>query len=1319
MVDTEAPERTPSRLERWLLVAGIAAVAFTGGRYYLALRPAASRDAVIAAARAAYVDLWGEIDAVATDAASSLAGTDLGGSAPLARFEAMDRAMPPGNPRDWTLFLFDPPGNLRAWSGGGVLHGLPGEALPASGRDYRLSLTAATLLAVQPVAEAGGWRVVVGRSLPTRQLPFALAGRTTSSVTHWGLAAAGAPAPLGRARIEVPDTPELLIDEAELAVSGARASPALADHPLIWLGACLLLAAAAYRRHLGGWSSILVASGVCLWGYVAGGDGLHLAILAAAFAVAAGSAALARRRSACRHEVALGTAGALALAALAWALQSFGPRDLAQHFLVPGPVWVHRAVLWLFAIAWLGTVVRLRGEDRGDGAAMLWLGGLALALSACAADWPLLAIPALAAAGGLLGSGLARRALLRRPLLWGAVAMLGALAAAATDSVAYRAALRHQLGGVTLAALAPPTREETIAARQELQQFFDSLDLSDLAAADVRRIDHSDLAFELWQRSPLAREQAISAVALRGADGEALLFSFGIPLDSNGQPDLQARDRPFDRPVWDYALVNEVAPVRLDGRWWGEVEYWLLVRPGHRLSGRRLGNVSIDLLRGGPSGRASVQDLVQPAVYALYTDPQQVRISPWLETAPLPEDLAGGGSGFIDTPAGPSWVWTATEAEGTRALFLPRLGPIRAFERAGTHGLGTLWPLAVLYGAVFVVRLARPDFRRRVGSVWRSYSQRLLLVFSLLVIVPAVVVDALLLRVLTDRLRKEQIVEARGALAAAQRVLGEYAAGQAPGLSLDTLFDDDLMAWLAQVLDHDVNLYWVSSSQMRASSRQELFAAGLLPRRIPGEIYADLHLRGQRAASRVHHTAGVDYTELWAPLALPGEDAQRADYFLAIPLMAQAEVVADETEGLRHTVVLATSLLVLLLVALGTRLAASFTAPLQQLVEGTQRIAAGAERLGLEPSEAELATLVEAIDRMAERIADGRRKLLLEKEVVERMVENITAAVVSIDAEHRVLMQNEVAGRLLGTAVGEPLEQSLAATEGLQKVLDGLRRSQRRGEPQTVSLASGDHLEPRQWSLVWVPIPGEGEPEALVVVEDVTEVVRGQRLQAWAEMARMIAHEIKNPLTPIRLSAEHMREVRHRDPAGFDRVFDQCIANILEHVEELRVISSEFSTYSRMPRIEPAVGNLTADVRELVAGYQVALPDGLRVRFAADEEIETAFDSRLLMRAVRNLVENALRAVGAAGEVQVEVARTGGTAQIQVLDDGPGVDAGELGRIFEPYFSTHDTGTGLGLPIARRIVEEHGGTMQARNRDVRGLAVSISLPLTPTPEPSA
>jgi two-component system nitrogen regulation sensor histidine kinase NtrY len=220
-------------------------------------------------------------------------------------------------------------------------------------------------------------------------------------------------------------------------------------------------------------------------------------------------------------------------------------------------------------------------------------------------------------------------------------------------------------------------------------------------------------------------------------------------------------------------------------------------------------------------------------------------------------------------------------------------------------------------------------------------------------------------------------------------------------------------------------------------------------------------------------------------------------------------------------------------------------------------------------------------------------------------------------------------------------------------------------------------------------------------------------------MARLIAHEIKNPLTPIRLSTEHMQEVYRKAPEQFSRVFDRCTTNILTQVEELRSIASDFSTYSAIPRIDPKPGDLTAAVAELVEGYRAAPPEGIRVELETDGPIPARFDSRLLLRAVRNLLENALWASAGGGKVTVRVERNDGMARIVVLDEGPGVRPAEnLPRIFDPYFSTHDTGTGLGLPIARRVVEEHGGSIVARNRREKGLEVAITLPVQAVAEAS-
>ncbi len=460
----------------------------------------------------------------------------------------------------------------------------------------------------------------------------------------------------------------------------------------------------------------------------------------------------------------------------------------------------------------------------------------------------------------------------------------------------------------------------------------------------------------------------------------------------------------------------------------------------------------------------------------------------------------------------------------------------------------------------------------------RSYANRLILLFSVLLVVPLVLLYALLSGTLESRVAREQRSAAEAALSSAQRVLGEYVLTLEPGFGLETAIDDEILVWLSRVIGHDVSLYW--GSEVYASSKRELFAAGLLPRRIPGEVWPRMALSGENEASRTARTGSAEYVELYAPLAVPGFDSRQTRLFLSMPLLAQQEEATVETALIRRRTLLATLAVFLLLAALGTRLARAFTRPIMELVGGTQRIAGGAASLGVKSSVLELAALAEAIDRMARRIAEGREQLLREKRLVEGIIENVTSGVVYLDHTGRVLLANRVARQLLEVAPGDRIADRLGSRPELAEA----RRfvSARRGElaQSTIRLGGpkGAEGNERDWSLVWVPLAGESEPAALFVVEDISEVLRAQRLEAWAAMAQIIAHEIKNPLTPIRLSTEHLREVWKRDREHFEVVFDRCTENILRQVEELREIATEFSTFSHIPESVRVPGDLAATV---------------------------------------------------------------------------------------------------------------------------------------------
>jgi two-component system nitrogen regulation sensor histidine kinase NtrY len=362
--------------------------------------------------------------------------------------------------------------------------------------------------------------------------------------------------------------------------------------------------------------------------------------------------------------------------------------------------------------------------------------------------------------------------------------------------------------------------------------------------------------------------------------------------------------------------------------------------------------------------------------------------------------------------------------------------------------------------------------------------------------------------------------------------------------------------------------------------------------------------------------------------------------------------------------------------------------------------------------------LVKAVDRMAQRIAEGRANLLREKEIVDQVVQNITSAVVSVDADGLVLMHNQIAADFLGVEDGDSIMAALQSNPTLERVAAFVGAvAGETTESTTVRLETPEKVE-KEWSLIWIPLPRAVDPGALLVVEDVTEVLRSQRLEAWEEMARMIAHEVKNPLTPIQLSTEHMQEVWRRQPEEFDSALASCTRNILRQVDTLREIAGEFSIYSHEPRFDPRSEDLVARLRESVEAYESAAIRGIHVAFESDHaELFLRFDAHLLGRAVQNLLENAVRVTQASGEVVVALGTDGDEVCISVADTGPGTPPDTLQRIFDPHFSTHTRtgGSGLGLPIARQVVEQHGGTISARNRRRGGLEVIIRLPLDRSP----
>jgi signal transduction histidine kinase len=1129
---------------------------------------------------------------------------------------------------------------------------------------------------------------------------WSLRPQEVTGARRWELGAeprAAVAAPLAPLRRLAPVALGLLLLQVALAaLPGARAATAASSRLSAALPAALGLALVAHGCGA-------APSSVAAMATIAG------AVFEVLLLPAASGARPARRL---HRWPALFAGGAVGPLLLLVAARGQAPSRLAGELALLDPTiaaWRLAAVgavlaVWLFAARFAGQSVALASETSRPTLAFTLAPLAAASLAALLPDhaWP--AAVALALAGGGVTAALATGRSASRAGRLG-LALAASLVAAAAWSAGER---QSEMGRWVerLPSLLPPVAEPLAELSERVERALAELDPSALMPSGDRGAAPEDLAFALWRRTPLARADVLSLLAVATPDGGQSVFSSGLPVDTDGRLDLAPTRWVGVAPAaWIERRVGGEATRRTarQGSW---VVRWLAVPvPGFPTGAHAAGSVWAAL--GQP--RESVETVGPEGGRAvLYESSGRIVRSPWAEgTPPLGRDFTASPAFtlYSATPEGPSRVAALSRSGFTAAVFVPLATPLAALERAGSF-LAGVW-LSGLGLACLVGWMALPwhAIGDQMAHAWRSYSTRLVLVFSAFLLLPIVVASTWVAHAYARQLERQQESSALDAMHAAQRILGEYVLSLEPGFGVGTAVDDRLLEWLARVVRSEVHLYW--GSEIYASSKRDLFAAGLLPGRLSGEVWRRIHLDGERVVRRTPpgSPGGV---EIYAPLEIPGLAAEATKLVLALPRGAQQGELAAAVAGIRRRAFLVAAALAVLLAVSGAVLARRFARPIEAIVRGTQRIAEGAPSLGYSPDELELEALATAIDRMAARVADARERLLVEKRLVDRIAENVTAAVVGLDSSGRVVFANRLARERLHAAPGEPLVERLraAGAEALAAALEGAAGG---GEP--VALRVDLDQGARDWTLVRAALPGPGEPSELVVIEDVTDVVRAQRLDAWAGMARIIAHEIKNPLTPIRLSAEHLREAWARDREHFAAVFDRCTGNILRQVEVLRQTASEFSLYSEIPRIERRVDDLRDAVGEIVEAYRAAPPAGVEIVFDAEAgALLATFDRRLLGRAVRNLIENAVRASAAGGRVEIEIVEGADELAIRVADEGSGVPEGMVSRVVEPYFSTQSGGTGLGLPIARRVAEEHGGRLGLRNRPAGGFEVTLTIP---------
>jgi two-component system nitrogen regulation sensor histidine kinase NtrY len=417
---------------------------------------------------------------------------------------------------------------------------------------------------------------------------------------------------------------------------------------------------------------------------------------------------------------------------------------------------------------------------------------------------------------------------------------------------------------------------------------------------------------------------------------------------------------------------------------------------------------------------------------------------------------------------------------------------------------------------------------------------------------------------------------------------------------------------------------------------------------------------------------------------------------------------------------------------MGLYLAKRITRPVQMLAAAADEIGAGRldHRVKAETSD-EFGSLIDAFNRMAGDLAANRRRLErssveLERKhhdvesrrrYVETVLDRLATGVVSIDATGSIRTWNAAASRLLGMdarVAGLPASAVFGTRElkPLALTIDEAARNREDTRPQDVSVT----LEGREVHLAVMTTPlrrDDGTTDGMVVVfDDVSPLIRAQKAAAWREVARRLAHEIKNPLTPIQLCAERLRRHFTQAPEPTRALVDECTTTIVGEVESLKGLVDEFSQFARMPAPRAVPTDLHALLDDALALYQGLFTDVEFRRHFAEGLPKVGVDQEQIRRVVINLVDNAIEAMDRRGAIDLgtEHDRAGNLVRIVVADNGPGIPAAEREKLFLPYYSTKQRGSGLGLAIVRRIVAEHGGSIAVTDNTPRGTRFAIELP---------
>ncbi|MBI5181760.1 MAG: PAS domain-containing protein [Nitrospirae bacterium] len=419
----------------------------------------------------------------------------------------------------------------------------------------------------------------------------------------------------------------------------------------------------------------------------------------------------------------------------------------------------------------------------------------------------------------------------------------------------------------------------------------------------------------------------------------------------------------------------------------------------------------------------------------------------------------------------------------------------------------------------------------------------------------------------------------------------------------------------------------------------------------------------------------------------------------------------------------------------GFHLAKDITVPIQKLAEGTQAIAQGDLNFKIVDIKArdEIGMLVNSFNKMTddlkfsnERLAEanislqkGNIELDRRRGYIETVLESIATGVISVDRDGRITTFNSSAEKILGIpasdVIGKHYQSALhlLPLDKVQELINKMRSQGKAAIEEELQVGLNNKLLRLGLNITALRDEDNNYLGLVIVFEDLTELIKAQRVAAWQEVAKRIAHEIKNPLTPIQLSAQRLRKKFHENAGDFNNIFDECTNTIIHEVNSIKSLVNEFYNFARMPAARPAPNDLHEIINEVVPLYRSAHKDINIINNFEDGLPVINVDKEQFKRVFVNLFENAVEAMNNKGRVWVNTHYDSdlNLVKVEVADEGAGINPDDKDKLFLPYFSKKKTGTGLGLAIVNRIIADHSGYIRVTDNKPKGTTFVIELPV--------